>query len=535
MYLDHFGLKERPFSIAPDPRYLFMSQQHREALAHLLYGVRGEGGFVLITGEVGTGKTTVCRCLLGQLPEQCQVAFVVNPRLTAVELLETICDEFRIPYPEGRSSSKLLVDRINRFLLEAHAAGRSPVLLIDEAQNLSVDVLEQVRLLTNLETDQRKLLQVVLIGQPELRELLARPELRQLAQRITARFHLGALSREDLEGYVRHRLAVAGLQHPLFNRKLLDLIHLRTGGVPRLINLVCDRALLGSYVEGDRQVAKRTLLRAIDEVFGEEGLPRQRRWWPIPVMLLLCLGASGWWLQGELADGRLRVPATAPRPAAKVSPDHHLPDEATAESQLADWLQARQLERSPAAFNDLLQVWGRAGLTADMGDPCQAVEARGMRCLQLNGSLNVLRRLNRPALLDLGGSEDRKGRAAVLVGLEKNSCRLQLGGVQQDFPLAQLESSWAGSMLLLWQVPDGYLGPLQPGDEGEQVRQLLAPYAVLLGFAADSPELSRYDGPLLKAMQQFQAAAGLAEEGEVGPQTLIVLSRQVADSGPRLF
>jgi len=409
------------------------------------------------------------------------------------------------------------------------------VLLIDEAQNLSVDVLEQVRLLTNLETDQRKLLQVVLIGQPELRELLARPELRQLAQRITARFHLGALSREDLEGYVQHRLAVAGLQHPLFNRKLLDLIYLRTGGVPRLINLVCDRALLGSYVEGERQVAKRTLLRAIDEVFGEEGLPRQRRWWPILLMLLLCLGASGWWLQSEMADGRLRVPATASVPAPMVPSVHHLPVKPVAEPLLADWLQARERERSPAAFDDLLQVWGRAGLTADTGDPCQTVEAGGMRCLQLNGSLNVLRRLNRPALLELGGSESGKVHAAVLVGLEKNSCRLQLGGVQQDFPLTELETSWTGGMLLLWQVPDGYQGPLRPGDEGEQVRQLLAPYAVLLGFEANAPELMRYDGPLLKAMRQFQAAAGLAEEGEVGPQTLIVLSRQVVDSGPRLF
>src|SRR5471030_3427962 len=210
MYQHYFGLAEAPFSIAPDPRYLYLSQRHQEALAHLLYGVSGDGGFVLLTGEVGAGKTTVCRCLLQQIPASCDVAYIFNPRLTVEELLSTICVEFGIAYPPGNTSIKVFVDCINAYLLDAHARGRHTVLIIDEAQNLSADVLEQLRLLTNLETNQRKLLQIILIGQPELRTMLARPELEQLGQRVIARYHLGSLTPAETGAYIAHRLAVAG-------------------------------------------------------------------------------------------------------------------------------------------------------------------------------------------------------------------------------------------------------------------------------------------------------------------------------------
>ncbi|RZL08756.1 MAG: AAA family ATPase, partial [Rubrivivax sp.] len=218
MYAPFFGLKREPFSIAPDPRYLFMSERHREALAHLLYGVGGGGGFVLLTGEIGAGKTTVCRCFLEQIPRRCNVAYIFNPKLTVEELLRSVCDEFHIPYPShppGADGSmgtvKDYLDPLNEFLLKTHAVGQNNVLIIDEAQSLSADVLEQLRLLTNLETSERKLLQIILIGQPELRSMLARPELEQLAQRVIARFHLDALSAEETGQYIRHRLAVAGL------------------------------------------------------------------------------------------------------------------------------------------------------------------------------------------------------------------------------------------------------------------------------------------------------------------------------------
>src|ERR1035437_6711242 len=209
MYRHHFGLAEAPFSIAPNPRYLYLSRRHQEAIAHLLYGVNGDGGFVLLTGEVGAGKTTVCRYLLEQIPESCDVAYIFNPKLSVAELLSTICAEFGIACPPENASIKIFVDCINAYLLDAHARGRHTVLIIDEAQNLSADVLEQMRLLTNLETDQRKLLQIILLGQPELAAMLERPDLRQLAQRIIARYHLGPLSRQEVTAYVQHRLGIS--------------------------------------------------------------------------------------------------------------------------------------------------------------------------------------------------------------------------------------------------------------------------------------------------------------------------------------
>ena len=342
MYKEHFGLKETPFSIAPDPRYLFLSEGHREALAHLEYGMRGGGGgFVLLTGEVGTGKTTVCRCLLEKIPDDSEVAFILNPRVTAEELLATVCDEFGIRYPEGNRSIKVFVDRINEFLLDASARGRKTVLIIEEAQNLGFDVLEQLRLLTNLETNQAKLLQIIMIGQPELRDMVARPELRQLAQRITARYHLGPLTREEVSSYVAHRLSVAGGHARLFPSSTIPKIFGLTGGVPRLINVVCDRALLGAYVEGKDAVDRSTLTNASLEVLGEAAHkgPFRERHAIVAVGLLLAvlctaLPVAYYHLRsGHAGDG--------PRPAEK-----NLPEEKSAGRPRLDtlwWLDDRSL------------------------------------------------------------------------------------------------------------------------------------------------------------------------------------------------
>jgi general secretion pathway protein A len=281
MYVQHFGLKQAPFSIAPDPRYLFMSERHREALAHLLYGVRGEGGFVVLTGEIGAGKTTVCRCFLEQIPERCSVAYIFNPKLTVEELLKTVCAEFHIPCRHdgpGVATVKDYVDALNDHLLRTHAAGQNSVLIIDEAQNLSADVLEQLRLLTNLETTERKLLQIVLIGQPELRALLARPEMQQLAQRVIARYHLEALSERETAQYVGHRMAIAGLTGVVpFDRRALRRVFRHSRGVPRRINLLCDRALLGAYAQGRTRVGADTVDAAAKEVFDDPALRAENR------------------------------------------------------------------------------------------------------------------------------------------------------------------------------------------------------------------------------------------------------------------
>lgn len=281
MYYDYFGFSEPPFSIAPDPRYLFMSDRHREALAHLLFGLRTDGGFVMLTGEVGTGKTTLCRCLLQQIPDDCDVAFIFNPKLSSADLLATICEELKIPFSERRISPKVFIDLLNFHLLESNARGRRTVLIIDEAQSLSRSLLEQLRLLTNLETSQRKLLQIILLGQPELRQRLSKPDLRQLSQRIVARFHLDPLSREEVGAYVSHRLAVAGVQQPLFPPPVLHRVYRLSQGTPRLVNVICDRALLGTFVEGRATVSLRTLNNAAREVLGDDAvdsaLPRWRR------------------------------------------------------------------------------------------------------------------------------------------------------------------------------------------------------------------------------------------------------------------
>jgi type II secretory pathway predicted ATPase ExeA len=280
MYAAYFGLGQEPFSIAPDPRYLYMSERHREALAHLLYGLGAGGGFVLLSGEIGTGKTTVCRLFLEQIPANCNVAYIFNPKLTVVELLQSICDEFHIDVAAGDHppTVKDYLDPLNEFLLREHAAGRNNVLIIDEAQNLSAEVLEQLRLLTNLETSERKLLQIILIGQPELRAMLARPELEQLAQRVIARFHLDAMTAPETAEYIQHRLEVAGLSRPLpFDRRALRRIHQLARGVPRRVNLLCDRALLGAFASGQALADRRGTLRRGESVARRAAAGHRRR------------------------------------------------------------------------------------------------------------------------------------------------------------------------------------------------------------------------------------------------------------------
>jgi len=289
MYTSFFGLSEAPFSISPDPRFLYMSKRHREAMAHLIYGIEEGGGFVQLTGEVGTGKTTLCRCLLLQLPDHVNVALILNPQISHAELLATLCDELKIEYPKNSTPVKIL-NTLNEHLLETYAEGKRTVLIIDEAQLLTRTVLEQIRILTNLETTKQKLLRIILIGQPELAEMLDREDLSQLSQRITARYHLEPLNLQDAREYVKHRLTVVGCTRRVFNNMALRRIYKYSRGVPRLINVICDRALLGAYTRNDKNVSARVARNAAREVLGDTLRHRTRTWWAPVVLLVVVLG-----------------------------------------------------------------------------------------------------------------------------------------------------------------------------------------------------------------------------------------------------
>lgn len=386
MYYEFFGFREPPFAIAPDPRYLYLSERHREALAHLMYGVKGQGGFIVITGEVGTGKTTLCRGFIENVPENVDIAMVLNPRLSARELLSSICDELGLRHPTG-STIKRLIDLINHELLESHAAGRHKVLIIDEAQNLSADVLEQLRLLTNLETAEKKLLQIVLLGQPELRDILARPELRQLAQRVTARYHLDAIDRTELPAYIRYRLHVAGQQSELFDGSALRMLYRRSGGIPRVINLICDRALLGAYSENTRQIGSRHIRQAAKEVLGNTQIKTSgsRKWQRKPVWAAIILATMAvvlsWatfsdkasWLTAGTNDSSQTTLADS-GPSDLASPVANPAGQSSVDSAASE-LSGQVLRKTTVSTTDNQQKYDRTPSTTDDGKQSEQTAA----------------------------------------------------------------------------------------------------------------------------------------------------------------
>ncbi len=566
MYQEYFQLAEAPFSIAPDPRYLYLSDQHREALAHLLYGVKGDGGFVLLTGEVGTGKTTICRGLVEQLPSECDVALIFNPRLTVVELLSTICDEFGVRYPKDNRSIKVFVDLLNAHLLEAHARGRKSVLIIDEAQNLTASVLEQMRLLTNLETNQRKLLQIILLGQPELRDMLDRPELRQLAQRIVARYHLGPLKKEDTEAYVQHRLAVAGARQQIFTPSSMKTLYRLTGGIPRLINTVSDRALLGAYAEGRTAVTPRIIETSAREVIGER--KRGLRWMTSPVLLsATAVTVGGLVVMGKLltvvpTKGPPAEQATvstasadlvSPRSVRKPVPgqpngafsgqvqetrQRSSSERAVAETSKAStlaWTSGKPVAQSEfLAFQALFDLWGAPQPSSEDGRFCQHAEACGLQCLSGRAALQDLLRLNHPAVLRL---QDPDGQTyfATLTAAQDQTANVVVGGDPRSVPLSELEHYWKGDFILFWRPPPHYSGAIQMGDRGPAVDWLRANLAKAEGRPeAPAEDNKAFDQSFQESVKRFQAANGLKSDGIVGPQTIIRLNAGIHSEDPHL-
>ncbi|MES9942159.1 MAG: AAA family ATPase [Candidatus Thiodiazotropha sp. 6PLUC2] len=593
MFQDYFGIAEDPFSITPDPKYLFLSERHRNGFAHLLYGVTQGGGFVQLTGEVGTGKTLLCRKLLAQLPRAVDVAFVFNPRLSPLELVATICDELKVLYPLGCSSIKEIVDFLNAYLLESHAQGRRTVVIIDEAQNLSFESLEQIRLLTNLETASEKLLQIILVGQPELRALLKRPELRQLAQRITARYHLTPLSRAETRAYILHRLKVAGIERPLFTNAAIRRVFKLSGGVPRLINILCSRGMLAAFGKRKGQVTRSMLSQVASELRGEEsGVGHLKSWgWLLagvsatlfilallPTINLYHLFANpsqeadlvtqskpevsevqAVSIQSTLQTGLdSQASSVADDVSLSKKSENHsaepvglnrVPDVTKLDggvdqrrSNLQDSIPESQTKQSTtqglagllgnenSAFATLFSYWQVAYPVGGKNrTSCDKAEEVGLSCLFGRGSWKTLEYYNRPAILELLMQGGQRYHV-VVTGLSGQSVMVDLSGRRFSFTYQEIERLWTGGYIILWRPPELATERLQMGDTGSDVGWLISMLDRVEGVSSDyDPTRAVFDQPLHQRVVRFQRDHELLADGIVGKQTLIQLNSAVAD------
>jgi general secretion pathway protein A len=557
MYLSFFGLNEKPFAITPDPRYLYLSERHAEALAHLLYGINEAGGFVQLTGEVGTGKTTIVRSLLAQTPKNAEIALILNPKMTAPEFLLTICEELGIGVPDSATESlKDLVDILSGYLLRAHAGGRRVVVVVDEAQNLAPSVLEQVRLLTNLETNTRKLLQIILIGQPELRELLGRNELRQLAQRITGRYHLNPLTHDETAAYVRHRLRVAGATSDIFSPTALTEVYRLAVGVPRVINVVCDRALLGAYSMDRHRVTASLVRHAATEVFGKRFSPRWLPWLGTAAAAALLVtttillwnfrpwgsafhpaaaGAAG--TRDNVAQAtRLIPPPVIPGALSQVTAkDPSGTRSAFSGHELTELLAKHAGETdTDSAFSKLFGLWRIQYVPAGV-DPCSQASNQGLECLNQRGSFGQLRLYNRPAILilndDAGASHQ-----VVLTALNDEHASIQLGGASHEVSIGELARYWFGDFVMLWRPGTSQVKSLSQGMRGDDVRWLRQSLQRVEGARSDGPVSDVFDADLSKLVRDFQRQHRLTVDGIAGVQTQIVLASAVAPAdSPSLY
>jgi len=533
LYQQFFNFSTPPFSIAPDPHFIYMSQHHQEGLAHLMYGINHGGGFVALTGEVGTGKTTLCHCLLQQLPNNIDIALVLNPKVNAIELLATICDELHIAYEQDNQTLKGLVDRLNSHLLTAHANGKQTVLVIDEAQNLSLDVLEQVRLLTNLETSTAKLLQIILIGQPELQQLLEKPELRQLNQRITARYHLTSLSFPETQEYIKHRLKISGGDTEIFTPRAIKKIHALANGTPRLINIVCDRALLGAYVDGSQPITVKIVKKAAKETFhpAKTSAMGLKELLLATVLLSSLIGLSYYLTPSHIPAQPLAAKAILKKPVAETVSQKPIAQAkkiipAVKTLDFSSMLEKHSTSLS-AAIPLLADLWNKK-LTE--GARCSEVEKAGLACLFDKSDWNGLIALNRPVIMEFTASISEKT-YALLVGLEQGKPVFLMEN-QSAFPLEQVLSQWNGYYLILWQPPAASVTEVFPNTSSDTVLWIRNRLSKNKSVSGNSP---LFDSDLKKAVIFFQKTHHLVPDGIVGPRTFIHLQNtDPLDSSPKI-
>lgn len=571
LYQNFFGLSENPFSIIPDPRYLYLGAHHQEALAHLLFGVGESGGFVLLSGEVGTGKTTVCRALSEQLPPHVDLALILNPKLGELELMASICDEMHIAYPEDTDNLKSFFDLLNAHLLEAHSSGRNPVLMIDEAQALPEESIELVRLLTNLETSDKKLLQIILVGQPELNQILAQPHFRQTSQRITARYHLGPLGLVDCKKYIDHRLHVAGIDGSIFTTGAIKYIHKSSNGIPRLINSICDRAMLGAYAGETKKIGVKIASMAAAEVLGRGATPKSSSVWTygLFVMAIALAGIifivdpggygftekSSVFLNSVFDKSKTPVtaPASAPAPAPASAPGTaSAPTPAPAlESKPAkneplktDLL--NEIEKSGTlqlASAKLFKLWGKDYLSASGTTQCDKATSVGISCMAGSTDIAGLKAINRPALVSFTMPDGEKLYGVITqiqINETINDLTIEFGDHQITMVPNALSLRWNGDYLILWNPPKYYSHPLSVGDQGEDVvklRQLLARSGYGDALNDINGNGSRFFGSTMRAkVMAFQRAFGLNPDGIIIPETMLILTGSLgAVNGPSIF
>ena len=532
MYLDFYSFREQPFNLTPDPRFIFLSRSHREAFAHLLYGINNHAGFMVLTGEVGSGKTTVLRTLLNHLPpERYRTALIFNPSLSSSELLHSINRELSIPSDTSNNWSPL--DVLNRFLLQENAEGRTIVLAIDEAQDLEAPVLEQIRLISNLETDRNKLVQIVLAGQPELMRMLNRDEMRQLSQRITVRYHLEPMNFEDTLGYINHRLNVAGGgDRVTFSKGSLNRIYRYSGGLPRLINAACDRSLLAGYTRDTRTIDRRIAVAGIKDLRRNTAYRTRKRrllWVPTIVVLaaLVAVGINSKWVRNLI--GQFNPSNQLQTTEERAKDDSVITGEELSRAMASELGQVSESESTRYAFNALAAFWNVPPIL-ESGDvnPLSKMEhgglGRELRLYRFFGNLGALIRIDYPAVLELATPRVSGKRFVLLVGIENEKLLVDppIAG-RKSLSFGELEKYWSGYGYLLWKDPLNFPTRMSPGAKGDHINRLqdlLREAGIYRG-----PSTGIYDKNTLLAVREFQSSRGIDEDGIVGAQTLMLLYR----------
>lgn len=540
IYLQHFGLKREPFSIVPDPGFLYPSNHHRQAVAHLKYGLDREGGFILLTGEVGTGKTTLTRTMLKRMPAHIRVAYVLNSKLNVTDLLASICDELGIELPtdspesRGLSFSKTRIDALNQNLFQAHAEGQKTLIVIEEAQNLSADVLETLRLLSNLETNTHKLLHILLVGQPELLDTLAQKELRQLNQRVVSRFHLLPLEKDDVANYVNHRLHRAGAKGSLFNNACISVLFRLTGGVPRLINLVCQHSLLATYSTGSKVVSPKLVKEAAVEILGSRNTADDSKKSFIILIGLLVLIAA-------LMIGLVNQTVVTPEPSVDMEPstDKQLPAAIELPVNTEPSINETAIDVPASPFSSLLKIWSvdSGAIYSEEEFSAQAADNR-LRAEKITAAkISDLERINRPGIVWIKPSFDSSQRGLksyLLTALDRTAVRLEDTDGSIVVPIERFLAGWSGRYLYLWQPPQSF-NTLTVGDRNAPAVSWLQDQLVIIDQNSERIITGgRYTAAIAQKVTSFQSQQALTADGVVGRETVMRLNQLASPQHPRL-